>query len=143
MLFTPTLQQLLSALRCMPGVGPKSAQRIALHLLERDRDGAKRLAAALVAALERVGLCARCRMFAESELCGICSDSSRDQSCLCIVEAPADVIAVEESGGYRGQYFVLLGRLSPLDGVGPGQLGAELLQARLADGTVRVTVSEP
>jgi len=110
---------------------------MALHLLERDRDGARRLAEALISALERVGLCKRCRMFAETELCRICSDSSRETAAICIVETPADVIAVEESGGYRGQYFVLLGRLSPLDGIGPGQLGAALLQQRLAEGTAQ------
>lgn len=133
----PALAQLLAALRCLPGVGPKSAQRMALHLLERDRDGARRLAEALTVALDRVGLCERCRMFAETELCRICSDPSRDTAAICIVETPADVIAVEESGGYRGQYFVLLGRLSPLDGIGPGQLGAALLQQRLAEGTTQ------
>ena len=137
MAFTPLLQDLLTALRCLPGVGPKSSQRMAFYLLERDRDGARRLAAALQAALERVGLCASCRMFSETELCSICGDSRRDQSLVCIVETPADVVAVEESGSYRGRYFVLLGRLSPLDGIGPDQLGVPSLEAQLAAGSIR------
>lgn len=137
MAFTPLLQDLLTALRCLPGVGPKSSQRMAFHLLERDRDGAQRLIRALGAALERIGLCARCRMFAETGLCGICSDSRRDAGLVCVVETPADVIAIEESGVYRGRYFVLLGRLSPLDGIGPDQLGIPVLESQLGDGVTR------
>ncbi len=137
MAFTPLLQDLLTALRCLPGVGPKSSQRMAFHLLERNRDGALRLVAALSTALERVGLCTRCRMFAERELCGICADSRRDHGLICVVETPADVVAIEESGVYRGRYFVLMGRLSPLDGVGPEQLGIRLLETQLADGGIR------
>lgn len=133
MAFTPLLQDLLTALRCLPGVGPKSSQRMAFHLLERDRDGARRLVASLGTALERIGLCSRCRMFAETEVCAICGDSRRDQGLLCVVETPADVIAIEESGSFRGRYFVLLGRLSPLDGIGPDQLGIPLLQDQLGD----------
>lgn len=133
MAFTPLLKDLLQALRCLPGVGPKSSQRMAFHLLERDRDGARRLVAALSTALERVGLCSRCRMFAETELCAICGDSRRDQGIVCVVETPADVVAIEESGSFRGRYFVLLGRLSPLDGIGPDELGIPLLEAQLAE----------
>ncbi|MEO7386438.1 MAG: recombination mediator RecR [Gammaproteobacteria bacterium] len=137
MAFTPLLQDLLTALRCLPGVGPKSSQRMAFHLLERDRDGARRIIGALGAALDRIGLCARCRMFAETEVCGICGDSRRDAALVCVVETPADVIAIEESGVFRGRYFVLLGRLSPLDGIGPDQLGIPTLEAQLGDGITR------
>jgi len=140
MLFPPRLQQLLAALRCLPGIGPKSAQRMALFLLERDRDGASRLVESLAAALEHVGSCERCRMFAEAPLCSVCSNQSRDPALICVVEAPADVVAIEDSGSYRGRYFVLLGRLSPLDGIGPDQLGRPLLEARLAAGDVREMV---
>lgn len=129
--FTPRLQSLLAALRCLPGVGPKSAQRIAFHLLDRDRDGAAVLVGALQAALDGIGLCERCRMFAEDTLCPLCADAKRDASTVCVVETAADVAAIEESGSYRGRYFVLLGRLSPLDGIGPDQLGADLLQRQL------------
>ncbi|MCC5793374.1 MAG: recombination protein RecR [Chromatiales bacterium] len=140
MLLPPRLQQLLAALRCLPGIGPKSAQRMALHLLERDRDGAERLSAALLAALEGVGSCRRCRMFAESELCTVCASGARDHGMVCVVETPADVVAIEESAGWRGAYFVLLGRLSPLDGVGPEEIGIPLLEERLAGGGLRELV---
>jgi recombination protein RecR len=136
MSFTPRLQSLLVALRCLPGVGPKSAQRIAFHLLDKDRDGAAALVAALQGALDGVGQCARCRMFAEDELCPMCADPKRDAATLCVVETPADVVAIDESGAYRGLYFVLMGRLSPLDGVGPDELGVELLQQQLDEGQV-------
>ena len=137
MSFTPRLQDLLSALRCLPGVGPKSAQRIAFHLLDKDRDGARTVVNALKAALEGVGLCESCRMFADQALCPICADKKRDSGLICVVETPADVIAVDESGGYRGLYFVLMGRLSPLDGIGPDDLGVSLLEQRLAGEGVR------
>ncbi len=137
MTFTPLMQDLLAALRCLPGVGPKSSQRMAFHLLERDREGAQRIITSLASALERIGLCARCRMFTETELCTICSDSRRDAGLVCVVETPADVIAIEESGVYRGRYFVLMGRLSPLDGIGPDQLGVPVLEAQMADGITR------
>lgn len=137
MAFTPLLQELLAALRCLPGVGPKSSQRMAFHLLERDRAGAERLVGALEAALRGVGLCSRCRMFAEAELCGICADSRRDQTLVCVVETPADVVAIEDSGSFRGRYFVLMGRLSPLDGIGPDQLGVPVLAQQLAGGELR------
>jgi recombination protein RecR len=137
MSFSPSLKQLLQALRCLPGVGPKSAQRMALHLLERDRDGAARLVEALAIAVERIGLCSRCRMLTEEDICSVCADSRRDAELVCVVESPADLAAVEESGAYRGRYFVLLGRLSPLDGIGPAELGIDLLTQQLASGTVR------
>ena len=123
MSFTPRLQALLAALRCLPGVGPKSAQRIAFHLLDKDRGGAAVLVSALQEALDAIGSCERCRMFAEEPLCPMCADAKRDPAIVCVVETPADVIAIEESGGYRGRYFVLMGRLSPLDGIGPDELG--------------------
>lgn len=135
--FPPRLQQLLHALRRLPGVGQKTAQRMAFHLLERDREGAQALAVALQAALQGIGRCRSCRMFAESDLCPICAASGRDAATICMVESPADVIAIEESASYRGHYFVLHGRLSPLDGVGPAELGLEALERRLASGDVR------
>lgn len=131
MSFTPKLQALLGALRCLPGVGPKSAQRIAFHLLDKDRDGAASLVEALQNALDGVGNCERCRMFAEDSLCPICADARRDAATVCVVETAADVAAIEESADYRGLYFVLMGRLSPLDGIGPDQLGIDLLDQRL------------
>ena len=127
---------MIDALRCMPGVGQKSAQRIAFHLLERDRDGASALAAALAEAVQGIGHCKRCRMFTEHELCSICSASGRDESQLCIVESPADVMAVEDATGFRGLYFVLMGHLSPLDGIGPEELGLNLLEERLSAGGI-------
>ena len=120
----------------MPGVGQKSAQRIAFHLLERDRQGAAQLSRALGEAAEGIGHCARCRMFTEHELCSICSASGRDEQLLCIVESPADVMAIEDATGFRGLYFVLMGHLSPLDGIGPEELGLDILEKRLAEGAV-------
>lgn len=115
----------------MPGVGRKSAQRIAFQLLERDRDGATALSAALAEAVKDIGHCRRCRMLTEHELCSICSASGRDGSQLCVVESPADVMAVEDATGFRGLYFVLMGHLSPLDGIGPEELGMSVLEERL------------
>jgi recombination protein RecR len=137
MSFTPRLQQLLLALRCLPGVGPKSAQRMAFHLLDKDRQGAEALTRALTDALNGVGQCERCRMFAEEALCPICRDRKRDSGLICVVETPADVIAVDESAVYRGRYFVLMGRLSPLDGIGPDELGIPLLEQQLGEGECR------
>lgn len=131
------LEQLIEALRVLPGVGPKSAQRMAYHVLERERDGGRRLAEALASAVERVGHCQRCRDFSESDLCAICASASRDAHLLCAVESPADRIAIEQATGYRGRYFVLQGRLSPLDGVGPRELGLDLLVQRLGEGEVQ------
>jgi recombination protein RecR len=128
--------RLIDTLRCMPGVGRKSAQRIAFHLLERDRGGADELSKALSEAVEGIGHCSRCRMLTEHEICNICSAPGRDQKLLCVVESPADVMAVEEATGYRGFYFILMGHLSPLDGIGPEDLGISLLEDRLRDGNV-------
>lgn len=133
MSYSPLLTRLIDTLTCMPGVGRKSAQRIAFHLLERDREGAGELALALDDAVKGIGHCQRCRMLTEHALCNICSASGRDQSMLCIVESPADVMAVEDATGYRGLYFVLMGHLSPLDGIGPDELGVPLLESRLRD----------
>ena len=116
----------------MPGVGRKSAQRIAFHLLERDREGAEQLSKALAEAVAGIGHCRRCRMLSESELCSICEATGRDRSLLCIVESPADVMAIEDATGYKGHYFVLMGHLSPLDGIGPRELGLHQLEERLA-----------
>jgi len=129
--YSPLLVRLIDSLRCMPGVGRKSAQRIAFHLLERDRGGASQLARALAEAVEGIGHCRRCRMFSETELCTICSASGRDESLVCVVESPADVMAIEDATGFRGLYFVLMGHLSPLDGIGPDELGMNLLEERL------------
>lgn len=134
------LAELIEALRCLPGVGAKSAQRMAFHLLERDRDGGMRLADALRESMRRIGHCRTCRNFSESEQCSICASAARDASLLCVVETPADLLAIEQATGYRGRYFVLMGRLSPLDGLGPQELGVDLLAARLATGEVRELV---
>ena len=128
MLYPPSLSRLIEALRCLPGVGPKSAQRMAFHLLERERDGGRELAQAVTGAMDGLGHCLRCRMFAEGEVCPICAAPRRDRSLLCVVESPADVVAVEQSGSYRGCYFVLMGHLSPLDGIGPQEIGIEALE---------------
>lgn len=137
MKYTPALARLIDALRCLPGVGPKSAQRMAFHLLERGRDSAARLGEAISVALSGVGHCSRCRMFTEGDLCAICTSPQRDCSLLCVVESPADVVAVEQSGGFKGRYFVLMGHLSPLDGIGPDQLGLDRFEQLLGDGDVR------
>ena len=136
MSYSPLLLRLIETLRCMPGVGRKSAQRIAFHLLERDRAGAGELPKALSDAVEGIGHCSRCRMLTEHELCDICSGSGRDAATICVVESPADVMALEDATGYRGHYFVLMGHLSPLDGIGPEELGIDLLEERLRSGSV-------
>ncbi|MFA5530848.1 MAG: recombination mediator RecR [Thiohalomonadaceae bacterium] len=133
---TPLIQELIGALRRLPGVGPKSAQRMAYHLLERDRDGARRIARALDEAVEKVGHCRLCRSLSEDELCPICASSKRDRTLLCVVESPTDVQAIEQSTGFQGLYFVLMGRLSPLDGIGPAELGLGHLAQRLDEGEV-------
>jgi recombination protein RecR len=130
------LEQLIEALRILPGVGQKTAQRMAYQLLEREREGGKRLAQILGIALERIGHCARCRDFTETEICAICASPSRDRHLLCAVESPADRLAIEQATGYRGLYFILQGRLSPLDGIGPRELGLDALAARLGEGEV-------
>ena len=123
--FSPLIDQLIDALRILPGVGPKSAQRMAFQLLERNRDGGARLARALENAVAEVGNCRQCHTLTELELCGICTDSRRDQQMLCVVESPADVMALEQAGSYRGLYFVLMGHLSPIDGIGPAEIGVD------------------
>jgi recombination protein RecR len=133
----PLLEQLVDAFRVLPGVGQKTAQRMAYHVLERGRDGGRRLATVLAEAVERIGHCTRCRDFSEQSLCATCASGSRDVQLLCAVESPADRLAIEQATGYRGLYFVLQGRLSPLDGIGPRELGLEQLAARLAEGEVQ------
>jgi len=131
------LQQLVEALRCLPGVGPKSAQRMAFHILERDREGGRRLSRVLAEAVERIGHCSSCRTLTELDVCRLCSNPKRDTQTLCVVENPTDVMALEQATDYRGLYFVLGGRLSPLDGIGPAELGLDKLADRLAQGLVR------
>jgi recombination protein RecR len=133
---SPALAALIEALRGLPGVGPKSAQRMAFHLLQHDRLGAKSLANSLNASLESVRRCNRCRMLTEGALCSICSNTQRDASLLCVVESAADVVAIEQSAGFRGYYFVLMGHLSPLDGIGPEQLGVREFESLLDPGSV-------
>ena len=131
MSFSPLIEQLVESLRCLPGVGRKTAQRMALHLLEREREAGMALSKALVDAMEGVGHCQRCRNFSEQEICSLCADPKRDAGTICVVESPADVIAVEQSGSYRGHYFVLMGHLSPIDGIGPEDIGLDILKARI------------
>lgn len=142
-MFSPLIDDLMASLRCLPGVGPKSAQRMALHLLERDRAGAERLALSLHKAVEGVGRCTRCRTLTEQTLCGICANNRRDNSLLCVVETPADVLAIEQAGTYQGKYFVLLGHLSPIDGIGPEDIGVDqliqLLQQESIDEVILAT----
>ncbi len=137
MAYSPLIQDLIEALRCLPGVGPRSAQRMALHLLQRDREAGRRLTEAMQQALERVGQCRQCRLPTEEELCDLCRNARRDQEVLCLVESPADVFALEQATDYDGRYFVLMGRLSPLDGIGPGALGLDQLEEQLRQGQVR------
>ena len=135
-MYSPLIDELIDALRCLPGVGPKSAQRMALQLLERDRKGAARLVQALNEAVEHVGRCQLCRTLTESEYCEICANPRRDNQQLCVVETPADLFAIEQSNTYRGRYFVLLGHLSPIDGVGPEAIGVDQLMNRLVEENV-------
>jgi len=137
---SPNIEQLIEALRCLPGVGPKSAQRMTFHLLERNRDGGQRLADALNNALTHVHHCSRCRILSETELCSRCSDDRRKQDQLCIVEMPSDVLAIEQATHYKGQYFVLSGHLSPLDGIGPDALGIPQLIELFDKGTIQEVI---
>ncbi|WP_034410942.1 recombination mediator RecR [Derxia gummosa] len=139
-LSSPALSALIEALRALPGVGPKSAQRMAHHLLQHDHDGAERLARSLDTALATVRHCALCHTFTEDEICETCAAPDRDRSQLCIVESPADQSAIEQTRSYKGQYFVLLGRLSPLDGIGPNDLQLAQLIERATDGEVKEVV---
>lgn len=134
------VEALIEALRCLPGIGPKSAQRLAYHLLQRDRPGARRLGDALLHALDAVHHCQRCNNFSESEICERCASPKRDPSQLCVVETPVDMNMVEQTLAYPGLYYVLMGRISPLDGVGPKELGLERLLARVLDGVVREVI---
>ena len=134
------LDRLVEALRVLPGVGPRSAQRMAYHLLQHDRPGAEMLAQALTQALASVRRCVKCNNFSEDEVCALCRSPRRDASLLCVVETPADLAMVEQTLSYSGMYFVLMGRLSPLDGVGPRDVGLDRLQARVADGEVREVI---
>ena len=136
-MFSPLIDDLMSAFRCLPGVGAKSAQRMTLHLLERDKVAALKLANSLKAAIEGVDRCKQCRILTESELCRFCSSSNRDRQLVCVVETPADVLAIEQSGTYMGQYFVLLGHLSPIDGIGPQDIGIDTLMNRLESEDVK------
>jgi len=133
---SPSLLELVNVLTCLPGVGQKSAQRMALHLIERDQEGAAKLARALLGALDKVRHCKQCRNFSDTDYCSICSNHDRNKAILCVVETPADVLAIESSGAFQGTYYVLLGRLSPLDGIGPDQLGLDLLEGYLDEGVV-------
>lgn len=135
--YSPRLNRLIEALRRLPGVGPKSAQRMAFHLLDRDRDGAAFLTTTLAEALTGIERCPSCRMFREDQQCRYCAEAREATGQLCVVEAPADLLAIENAAGYRGRYFVLMGKLSPLDGIGPAELGLETLAKLLADGSVR------
>lgn len=136
----PSIDELTQALRCLPGVGPKSAQRMTFHLLERNREGGDRLAKALLSALDNVRHCQRCRILCESELCIRCRDERRQQDQLCVVEMPSDVLAIEQATHYPGQYFVLSGHLSPLDGIGPEALGIPRLVEWFDEGTVEEVI---
>lgn len=132
----PVVSGLLEALRCLPGVGARTAQRMALHLLQRDREGARRLADALAEAIDRVGQCSLCRNLSSQPVCAICASDRRRDELVCVVETPADVLAIEQATAFDGRYFVLLGRLSPLDGIGPAELGLDHLAQRLAGGEI-------
>jgi recombination protein RecR len=137
---SPLIDRLIEALQVLPGVGPKSAQRMALAILRHNRTGGRLLAEALLEATEKIGYCRRCRTFTENELCGICSDTRRDHHTVCIVESAADVFAIEHAGSYRGTYFVLHGRLSPIDGIGPDALGLDGLSELVAQGGVEEVI---
>lgn len=138
--FSPLIQQLIEDLRCLPGVGPKSAQRMAFQLLEHDRDGGRRLAHSLLQACENIGHCSVCRTLSESQICSICANVKRDRSLLCVVETPSDIRAIEQATGYNGRYFVLMGHLSPIDGVGPQQLGIDQLEKLLQDKEIQEVI---
>ena len=137
---SPLIRRLMEALRCLPGVGNKTAQRMAYHLLERDREGGRRLAQALLRAMDEVGKCLACRTLCESDRCPLCASATRDSSLLCVVETPVDIDAIEQATDFRGRYFVLMGHLSPLDGIGPQQLGLDQLSERFAGGELKEVI---
>jgi len=134
------VNRLIESLRCLPGVGPKSAQRMAYYLLERDRDGAENLSTVLAKAVKEVGHCEQCRSLSEETVCDICISTNRDRATLCIVESPSDVQVIDQSTDFKGLYFVLMGHLSPLDGIGPEEIGLDLLASRLDQGEVKEVV---
>ena len=134
------LSELISALTILPGVGKKSAQRMALYLLDRNKDGASILASVLDQAVKDIQRCSSCRMLTSNEICGVCSDTSRDKNSICVVESPSDVLAIESTGGFRGNYFVLLGRLSPIDGIGPEDLGIDDLLKNIENNDVKEVI---
>ena len=138
---TSIINQLTEAFRCLPGVGQKTAQRMVLHLLERNREGGKRLALKMAEAMEVVGHCKLCRNLTEMDVCDLCSNTGRDASLLCVVETPADVLAIEQSASYRGYYFVLMGNLSPIDGIGPDEIGVSELLERLGDSVEEIILA--
>ncbi len=140
MRFSPLLEQLIEGLRCLPGVGPKSAQRMALQLLTRGREKGKRLAEILLTAMDAIQHCSDCRIFSESERCEICTSLTRDVTLLCIVENPIDVSQIEQTSSFRGKYFVLLGHLSPLDGIGPDEIGLPQLKQRFLNGEIQEVI---
>ena len=131
------LNELVSALKCLPSVGARTAQRMAFHLLEHDREQGLKLADAMRNAIENIGHCQQCRTLTEHDVCKICADNSRNPDILCVIENPSDVLAVEQATAYRGYYFVLMGKLSPLDGIGPEDLGLDILENRLAEGEIQ------
>ena len=141
MQLSPSLTALIEALRCQPGIGPKSAQRIAFHLLERDRHGGTQLGQALTKAMTAVGHCQTCRTFCEQPQCEICLSTKRqDSGLLCVVESPTDVLAIEQTGQYKGLYFVLMGHLSPIDGIGPNEIGLDVLETQLKQGAINEVI---
>lgn len=140
MSFSPLINRLIAALRCLPGVGPKSAQRMVFHLLEREREGGRQLARVLEEAIVQIGHCDLCRTLCEESLCQFCVNPARDRTLLCVVETPADVLAVEQTAGFRGVYFVLMGHLSPLDGIGPEDIGIDLFRKRLGNGEIQEVI---
>lgn len=129
--FSPLTNKLIQALRCLPGVGPKTAQRMAFHLLDRERENGKYLAQTINQAMQNIGYCKTCRTFSETDICKLCANPSRNPNLLCVVETPADIVAIEQTASFSGHYFVLMGHLSPLDGIGPNELGMEQLKQRL------------
>lgn len=141
MKFSPLVTELIDALKCLPGVGPKSAQRMAFQLLERNRNKGFRLGESLLKAMEHVGHCRFCRTYTEEDICEICASIKRqDSGLLCIVESPADVVAIEQTGQYSGRYFVLMGHLSPLDGIGPLEIGLDILKTNLQDSQINEVI---
>lgn len=134
------LEQLISALRCLPGVGPKSSTRMAYHLLQRDREGAQKLAASLQQALDKLAHCDYCNNFSEHSVCGLCQDTGRDKSILCVVEMPTDLMMLENTRSYQGQYFVLMGKLSPMDGIGPKDIHLDTLLKRAQDSAIHEVI---